>query len=79
MNKEPYPIPGHRLRNKLHRGAQLLLAEVCTLQKNMGAGFAQASAGEAGLRVQALEEIKMDHEIQNLNLAPVSDTIPEDW
>lgn len=77
MDKEP--LPDHRFRNAIYRGAQLILREICVIQKNMGAGFSQASKGEAGLRMLALNEIAIDQQIENLKPAPIPDTIPENW
>lgn len=79
MDRESSPLPDHRFRTAIYRGAQLILREICIIQKNMGEGFSQANQGEAGLRMLALKEFAVDQQIENLKPAPIPDTIPENW
>ena len=79
MNNELPPTKANQLRRKVHKGAKMLLRGVCLLQNNIASGLSQANSGEKGLRAMALQDTKIDQQIDTLNLNPVSDHVPPEW
>lgn len=65
--------------NLLAKAIAGTVAGVREIRASAAAGFAEASAGEAGLRVQALGDLAINGQITSEHIGAPLDTIPAEW